>query len=154
MLFQCKKSKLETKKKRKMLDSAGQSLSRMHPRQRSNLKQSHKSPQDLQSLIVQARQDPQRSHHKEIRVLWTRKHSLNSGIPALNLARKVLALRIPVLQRQNRRTLVSLEQWLNKEMVHKKLKSKQQSLCLLARLNSKQATMKKSTLVKIMTTQA
>ena len=150
-LFLCKKSKMETKRRRKTLDSAGQSSSKMPNSQMISQNKRLKSNLDLQPLAVKGHQLFRRQRRKVL--VWHKKSSQSLVRPKTQLG-KVLVIKLLLLLKRIRQTLVSLERRLSKEMVHMSLKKQQPSLSFLVKQNSKQVWMKKLIVVKTMTTLA
>ena len=154
-LFRCKRSKMETKRRRKTLDSAGQSSSKMPKSQMISQNQRLKSNLDLPPL-PEDKKDHQCFRRQRTRVLvWLKKSSQNLERLKTQLG-KVVGMKLLILVRRIRQTLVSLERWLSKEMVHKSPRKQAPSLSFPVKQNSKQDRMKKLKLivVKIMTTLA
>ena len=139
---------METKRRRKMLDSAGQSSSKMPNSQMISQNKRLKSNLDLQPLAVKGHQ---LFRHQRRKVLvWHKKSSQSLARPKTQLG-KVLVIKLLLLLKRIRQTLVNLERRLSKEMVLKSLKRQQPSLSFPVKRNSKQVQMKKLIVVKTMT---
>ena len=142
---------METKRRRKTLDSAGQSSSKMPNSQMISRSKRLKSNLDLQPLAVKGLQLFRRQRRKVL--VWHKKSSQSLVRPKTQLG-KVLVIKLLLLLKRIRQTLVSLERRLSKEMVLKSLKRQQPSLSFPVKRNSKQVQMKKLIVVKTMTTLA
>ena len=142
---------METKRRRKTLDSAGQSSSKMPKSQMISQTKRLKSNLDLQLLAGKGHQLFRRQRRKVL--VWHKKSSQSLARPKTQLG-KVLVIKLLILLKRIRQTLVSLELRLSKEMVHMSLKKQQPSLSFLVKQNSKQVWMKKLIVVKTMTTLA
>jgi len=142
---------METKRRRKTLDSAGQSSSKMPNSQMISQNKRLKNNLDLQPLAVKDHQLFRRQRRKVL--VWHKKSSQSLARPKNQLG-KVLVIKLLILVRRIRQTLVSLERRLSKEMEHKSLEKQQLSLSFQVKQNSKQVRMKKLIVVKTMTTLA
>ena len=114
-----------------------------------------KSNLDLPPL-AEVQKDHQCFRRQRTRVLvWLKKSSQNLERLKTQLG-KVVGMKLLILVRRIRQTLVSLERWLSKEMVHKSPRKQAPSLSFPVKQNSKQDRMKnlKLIVVKIMTTLA
>ena len=110
---------METKRRRKTLDSAGQSSSKMPNSQMISQNKRLKSNLDLQPLAVKGHQLFRRQRRKVL--VWHKKSSQSLVRPKTQLG-KVLVIKLLLLLKRIRQTLVNLERRLSKEMVLKSLK--------------------------------